>query len=186
MTLLSLGILLWALTHWMPSGAPALRARLTDRLGPNHYKLGFTLSIILALVMIVLGWRSLQPTLIFLPPLWLRHLAMLLVLLGFFVMGAYNGRGYLNRWIRHPQLTGFSLWAAAHLLANGELRSWVLFSGLLIWSLGSMVLINCRDGPWEQPAYGGLVYDIRALVAGGVMFAVILVCHRWITGIALI
>jgi uncharacterized membrane protein len=62
-----------------------------------------------------------------------------------FGMGASKGR--MRSWLRHPMLTGFIVWAVAHLLVNGDVASIVLFGGLLAWAVIAVIGINRRDGP---------------------------------------
>lgn len=186
MTALTLGLLIWTLVHWLPSGTPGLRTRLVAQFGVMPYRIGFAASILVALWLIVSGWRSIQPQFLYVPGGAMRHAGMLLVLVAFLVLGSFRGRGRLNQWLRHPQLTGVILWASGHLLANGENRSVLLFTGLLVWAVGSLLLINRRDGSWQKPASAGIAYDIRALVIGLVLFVVFLFAHPWITGIALL
>lgn len=186
MFLLVLGIVIWAATHLLPSAAPALRARLVATFGINRYKLFFTLAILLSLGLIIVGWRSIEPEWLYTPSAGSRPIAMVIVLLAFLIMGAYKQRGRINRLIRHPQLTGVGVWAVGHLIANGEVRSVVLFSGMLLWTAASIGLINRREGIWQKPAYGGLKDDIKTIIAGVTMYAVLLFIHRWITGIALL
>lgn len=185
MTLLVAGVLIWILTHWIPSGAPGLRTKIIAITGTAFYRACFAVTILVALGLIIAGWKSSSPVNHYIPTLWMRQLAMALVLIAFLVMGAFKSRGQLNRIIRHPQLTAVALWATGHLLANGDSRSLVLFGGMLTWAVGSILLINRRDGLWHKPAYGGFTYDIRAVAAGLVMFVVFFFCHPWIAGVAL-
>jgi hypothetical protein len=48
--------------------------------------------------------------------------------------------------VRHPQLTAIKAWSVSHLLVNGDLPSLVLFGGLLVWAVVSVILINRQDG----------------------------------------
>lgn len=185
MTSLVIGLLIWTLVHWVPSGTPGVRTQLVALVGLVPYRIGFAASILVALWLIVSGWRGIQPQFLYVPSGAMRYAGMLLVLIAFLVLGSFRGRGRLNQWIRHPQLSGVIIWAIGHLLANGENRALVLFSGFFIWALGSLLLINRRDGSWQKPPYGGIAYDIRALVIGTLAFVVFLFAHPWITGVPL-
>jgi hypothetical protein len=75
-------------------------------------------------------------------------------------------------------------WAGAHLLANGDSRSLVLFGGLGVWAVLEIILINRRDGAWEKPEPLPLSADVTPLIAAAVAFAVLLFVHPWISGVS--
>ena len=43
--------------------------------------------------------------------------------------------GNIKRMLKHPMLVGVKLWALAHLLANGDLASIILFGAILAWAV---------------------------------------------------
>jgi uncharacterized membrane protein len=90
----------------------------------------------------------------------------------------------LKRWIRHPQLTGVLVFAAGHLLSNGDQRSLVLFGGLGLWSIAAMIAISRRDGAWQKPAPVAPTAELKPLVAAIVIFAVLFFVHPWIAGVS--
>jgi uncharacterized membrane protein len=57
---------------------------------------------------------------------------------------AAEGPQGIQRVTRHPFLWGVALWAAFHLVANGDLASLVLFGGFLVLSLGGTVMIDAK------------------------------------------
>jgi uncharacterized membrane protein len=90
----------------------------------------------------------------------------------------------IKRVLRHPQLTGLATWAAAHLLANGELRSLVLFGGLGLWAVVAMLFINRRDGAWQKPEPQPMAGEWKPAAAAVAGFAVLYLLHPWIAGVA--
>ena len=84
--------------------------------------------------------------------------------------------------IRHPQLTGLVVWAIAHLLLNGDSRSLVLFSGLGLWALAEIVVINRREGAWVKDSVPSWGAEVPVVVATVVTVAVLIFVHPWITG----
>jgi uncharacterized membrane protein len=180
MTLLVLGLLLWIGAHTFPRLAPSASSGVTASLGAGPSK-GLSAGIIgLGLVLMVVGYSSAPFTAIYDPPAWTIHLnnLMMLAAVGLFGMGRSKGRA--RAWLRHPMLTGVVVWAVAHLLVNGDLASLVLFGGLGVWAIGSMVLINATAGPWQHPEPGPLSGDIRLVVIAVVLFAVIAAIHSWL------
>jgi uncharacterized membrane protein len=90
----------------------------------------------------------------------------------------------LKRVLRHPQLTGFGIWAASHLLSNGDSRSVVLFGGLGLWAVVAIVAINQRDGAWEKPAPQPMSAELKPVIAAVVAFALVFLAHPWISGVS--
>ena len=180
---LVIGVLLWSVAHLFPSaGAPA-RARLFERLGEGPYMGGFALTILVSVGLMVLGWRSAVPVGVYGPPAWGATVALPLMLVALVLFIASGTETNLKRVIRHPQLSGVALWAAAHLLANGDRRSLVLFGGLGVWAVVAMLTINRRDGAWERPEPRPMIGELRPLVAAAVAFIVLFLVHPYIAGV---
>lgn len=184
MVWLWLGVIIWSLVHAMPSAAPGVRTSLIERLGEGPYKGVFALTIVASIVLMVLGWRSATADIVYEPPMWGRHLAMLLMLIAFLLFAFSHGKSNLKRFIRHPQLTAVVVWAIAHLLANGDSRSVVLFSMLGIWALFEMVLLNRRDGAPALPEPRPWSAELKPVVIGVVMYVVFLLIHPYLFGVS--
>ena len=137
MLLLTAGVGLWSLAHWVKRLAPALR----DKLG-NGGKGLIAVAILASVAMMVVGYGQAEGSFY-----WGRSPAMvginnLLMLLALYLMVAATTRAWVTGVIRHPQLTAMKSWAVAHLLVNGDTPSLVLFGGLLAWAVVSVILIN--------------------------------------------
>ena len=184
MVWLVLGIVLWSLVHAFPSLAPAGRAELVARLGEGPYKGLFALAAVAAVVVMVIGWRAAAPVPVYAPPAGGRELAGIVMLVAFVLFPTARLPSNIRRWVRHPQLTAVALWAAAHLIANGDSRSVLLFGALGLWALIEMVLINRRDGAWQRPGPLPLAAEIKPLAAGVILFAVFLALHPYLFGVA--
>jgi uncharacterized membrane protein len=150
---------------------------MVARLGSNPYRGLFTLVIVASLVLMVFGWRQIIPETLYSPPAWGRLAAAPLMLIAFVLFVASNMAGNLKRWLRHPQLTGVATWAVAHLLANGEDRSVLLFGVMLVWALLAIVLINRRDGAWQKPAKAAVKMDVINIVVALVVYALMVWLH---------
>ncbi|MCB1854475.1 MAG: NnrU family protein [Halieaceae bacterium] len=183
MTLLVLGILLFAGLHLVKSLAPELRAGLIARLGAMPYRGLFSLLVLGSVALIVLGWRSSVPQYVYSPSPALQHPAMTVILVAFLLMVASSRPSRLRRIVRNPQLSGVVLWAGAHLLLNGDSRSLVLFGGLGLWALVEIVAINRRDGVWIKDPAPGLGTDLANLVIALVVVAVVVFIHPWLAGV---
>ena len=184
MAVLIAGVLLWSVLHLFPVALPAARARVSERLGANAYRGLFSLFILAALALMVVGWRQADPAPLYLPPLYGNPLVAVLVFVSFFLFAASHAPGNIKRWLRHPMLTGTVLWSVAHLLANGDDRSVVLFGGLGVWALVSIFLINRRDGAFTPPPAVPLSRDLKTLAGAAVVFVVVALIHRWLFGVS--
>lgn len=181
--LLIAGVLLWSLVHLFPSLMPAKREALVDSLG-NKYQGLFALLILLSLVLIVTGWRNTVPEPVYTPPSGGRHLTMLLVLFAVILFGASHAKSWLKQNIRHPMLSGMAVWGIAHLLANGDIRSVVLFGGMTLWATLSIYFINRRDGDWAKPEMTVTLLDnVKLIVISLVVYVALLFLHPYFAGI---
>ena len=111
-----------------------MRARLIAASGEGGYKLGYALVSLVGLALIVWGFaplsrdrhdRRLDP------PEALKHITVALMLPAVILVVAAYIRGRIYTTLKHPMLAGVKLWAAAHLLANGDLGSIILFGSFL-------------------------------------------------------
>lgn len=183
MGLLISGLILWSLVHFIPSLAPALKQSLTGKLGENGYKGVFTLLMFSALALIIFGWRSITPTFLYQLPMFVSHIAKLLVLFAFILFGASNYPTRIRNVVRHPQLTAVIIWAIAHLLVNGDSRSLLLFGWLGVWAVLEIILINRRDTEWVKLDPPPVSREIRGLLISLVIFVVVILIHPYIAGV---
>jgi uncharacterized membrane protein len=181
---LSLGDALWAATHLLKSAAGPFRQSLISRLGEDKYKGLISLVIVTSLVLMVVGWRSTLPSIVYSPPLWGRHATMLLMLLALVLFAASGMPSNIKRLLRHPQLTGVITWTVAHLVSNGDSRSLVLFGGIGLWALIEILLINRRDPAWQTAASQPASADIRVIVGAIVAYVLIYFAHPYLFGVS--
>ena len=175
MVLLISGVALWWAAHLFKRVAPERRAALGEK-GKGLVAVLLVLSVFL----MARGYGQADG-----PVWWGRSPATtginnLLMLLAFYLYAADGMGTRVTAWIHHPQLTGFSLWAVAHLLVNGDLASFVLFGGLLAWALVEIMLLN-RAGAWKRrtgpfPARK----ESMAAVGAVVVMLVVGLIHGWI------
>lgn len=183
MLLLVLGMLLFAGVHFIPSVAPALKAGAMRRFGEGPYKGIFSLLLLVAFALIIVGWRSVEPVPVYPPPGALHLFALGLLGIAFLLMAASARNSRLRLLIRHPQLTGVALWGIAHLLLNGDNRSLVLFGGMGLWAVLEMVAINRREGVWIKgiaPSWGA---ELVTLCIAAITVGVVIYIHPWISGL---
>lgn len=179
------GVVLWSAVHLVPSLAPGLRQSFVARLGVRGWKALFALLIAAALVLIVVGWRNTLPQAVYQPPPWGRTVAIVLMLVSVYLFGAARRPATIKRVLRHPQLSGLIVWSVAHLLANGDHRSLVLFGGLGVWALVEILAINRREGRWTRPESPPLSRELIGIAITLAVFALLFWAHPWFAGVAL-
>jgi uncharacterized membrane protein len=145
MTLLILGIVVLIGIHFVPA-FPDLRDRLMERFGKNGYRVLFSVVSTLGLALVVWGFAKAPVIQIWAPPLWTRHLALLLMLPVFPLLFATYLPGKIKAKVRHPMLTAIKFWALAHLIANGDLASIILFGSFLAYAVLDRILLKRRAG----------------------------------------
>lgn len=180
MTLLILGVLLWWIVHSFPIFGHPQRQALVARMGENPYKGVYSLLILASVVLMVIGYRGADYVHVYAPPSWGLHLNNLLMVIAVALFGASHSKGNAKRFVRHPQLSAVTVWGVAHLLANGDLASVILFGGLAVWAVVAMVGTNRRDGAWVKPAPAPLKKDLILVAITLVLFVVIVVLHGWL------
>ena len=179
MTILIVGLALWMLAHFLRRIAPGMRQNLQDRLGDGSKGI-VALVILLAVVLMVIGYRGAETEFLWGRSGWSTGLNNLLMLVSVALFGVGSSKSRLRERMRHPMLTGMMVWAFAHLLVNGDGASILLFGGLFLWAAAEIILIN-RSEPDYQPFTGGsLAGDIRLGVISLVVFAVIAAIHTWL------
>lgn len=173
MILIILGLILWVGAHNWKRLMPEHRAKYGDK-----GKALVALALAVSIIFMIWGYRTWDGAVYWGRTPALTGINNLLMVVAFYIYatgapGPGKPRAKLGRKLRHPQLIGFSLWAVAHLLVNGDTPSFLLFGGLLAWALSSMVLINVTQPEWEPAPDGGTRKEVVAMVATIVLIVVI-------------
>jgi len=172
MTSLVLAALFFVGIHLLIAGTP-VRDRLIARLGAGAYRGAFSLASLIGIVWLALAYRSapyvsLWGKLIGLKPVALVALLVATVLVvvgqlapsptavgGERVLARGAGPVGLQRITRHPFLWGVALWAAVHLVVNGDAASLVLFGSLGLLALLGTASIDAKRARALGPAWAG-------------------------------
>jgi uncharacterized membrane protein len=188
MPLLILGLLLFLGVHSLRVFADGWRSRQLARWGELRWKGFYSLASLVGFALLVWGFALArqQPTLLYVPPLALRHLNALFTLVAFvLVAAAYIPRNHLKARLGHPMLLGVKSWAFGHLLATGMLHDVVLFGAFLLWAIVLFASSRRRDrrAATVRPA-GTLAGDaLTVLVGVAAWLAFARWLHRWLIGV---
>ena len=185
-----LGLVLFLGVHTLTTQRE-VRARVIAASGEGGYKIGYTLVSFLGLALIVWGFDRYRATGwidVWYPPIGLKHLTVALMLPAVILVVASYIRGRIYTVLKHPMLAGVKLWAAAHLLANGDLGSIILFGSFLGWAVFDRISLKHRADAGAPPIpVGGPTNDLIAVAVGIIAYlALAFVFHPVVIGVPVI
>lgn len=193
MMLMVVGLFVFFAIHLLPTQVD-LRRGVIERFGEGAYKGFFAVVALVGLVLIVIGYGKLQdPALagknpqLWYPPVWTRHIALLLMIPALILLVAAYVPSNIKRIVGHPMLAAIKFWALAHLLANGDLASVVLFGSFLAYGVFDRISVKRREAAFgrKAAAAGGVTGDLIAIAAGlGLYVAFLFFLHEWLFGVA--
>jgi uncharacterized membrane protein len=185
-----LGLALFLGVHTLTTQR-ALRARLLESWGEGGYKIGYALVSLAGLALMVWGfawYRATGMIEFWDPPRWLKHVTVALMLPAVILVVASYIRGRIYTAVKHPMLSGVKLWAAAHLLANGDLGSIILFGAFLGWAVFDRISLKHRADAGAPPIpVGGIGNDLIAVAVGIIAWlALAFVFHPVVIGVPVV
>ena len=172
MSQLVLGLVLFLGMHSISIFAEGFRDRMAAKslLGWRAF---YSLISLAGFILVVRGYADarLDPTILYAPPVWLKHLASLLLLPVFVLFLAPYLPGRIKTATRHPQLVAVKLWALAHLLVNGTLADVVLFGSFLAWAVVDRISFKRRTPRTVTPVKASGMNDVILIVFGLAAYA---------------
>lgn len=183
------GLALFLGVHSISIFAEGFRDRMAAK-SEIGWKAIYSILSLAGLVLVARGYAEarLDPTVLYIPPMWLRHVAALLLLPVFILFYAPYFPGRIKTATKHPQLVAAKLWALSHLLVNGTLADVLLFGSFLAWAVVDRIslkrrtpraVIGAPPKPWNDAilvvfglvTYGVFVYWAHAALFGVAPFA---------------
>jgi uncharacterized membrane protein len=164
------------------------RAAVVARIGDWPYRGLFSLVSIIGIVLIGYGfaaYRAAGPIMVWYPPGWTRHIVVALMWPASIMITAAYIPGDIKRVLKHPMLVGVKTWAFAHLCANGDLGSIILFGSVLAWAVYDRITLKRRKDAGAPPIpVGGTKNDIIAIVVGTIIYLALgFVFHPIVIGV---
>ena len=168
-----------------------LRDRAVAALGEVPYRAVFSIASLAGIVWLVMAYKHAPNVVTWGHPEWWKPIPIILMLPAFLlaVIGlttpnptivGEEGRVErppvgIVRVTRHPFLIGVGLWAVIHLIANGDVASFIFFGALAVTALAGTVSIDDkrrrRLGPaWQSFAAQTSVLPFAAIAAGRIRF----------------
>jgi uncharacterized membrane protein len=190
MTLLLLGIVIFLGMHLVRVVAPDLRASVIERQGKGAWMGIYTAISLAGLLLIIYGFGEARAVtgMLYNPPVFVKHISLLLMLLAFICLAAgFLPAGRIAVAVKHPQVLSIKIWALAHLLANGETSSVLLFGSFLAWAVILRISLKRRERAGEKvlPVFRSTSNDLLAVVIGAVAYGLFVwKLHEWLIGVA--
>ena len=194
---LVLGLVIFLGCH-IVTRLPDVRAQLIARNGPKLYRALYSLVSLLGLALIAHGfmvYRASGMIPVWDPPRWMPHLVSLLMWASMILLAAAYLPGKIKAKAKHPMLLAVKIWATAHLLANGDLGSILLFGSFLAWAVYARIALKraaaAENIPGQNLSGGDLVAgsgrnDLIAIAIGTLATVVfVLWLHKFLIGVAI-
>ncbi len=190
---LAIACALFVAMHMLLSATP-IRAMLTGWIGQSLYLLFYSAIALALFAWMMWSFRLAPYYWVWGSPEWARQIAIyvmpiaaMLVGAGYLtpnpsmVMGDYALKGAnpvrgIFQITRHPVMLGVALWAAVHLLANGNVAALLLFGSLLILAIVGIAHIEARrrandDAAWQQFVSVTSIVPFAAILARRTRFS---------------
>jgi uncharacterized membrane protein len=170
------------------------RANLIASKGEAFYKMFYSLVSLLGLALIVYGYgfyhsQGMIP--VWDPPRWMGHVSTLLMWASFILLAATYLPGKIKAKAKHPMLAAVKIWAVAHLLANGDLGSILLFGSFLAWAVYARIAV--KKATLLERVQGSLATEgstrndlIAVAVGTAATVAFVLWLHTLLIGVAIV
>jgi uncharacterized membrane protein len=188
MALLIIGIVVFLGIHLLPT-FPHIRDSAIERLGDTGYKAAFGVLSLAGFALLVWGFATAPFIQVWSPPPWTRWVAIVLMLPAFIFLVAAYVPGRIKAKLKHPFLVAIKTWALAHLIANGDLASILLFGSFLAYAVYDRIALKGRQPTAliGSAAQGGPRNDLIAVVLGVLFYVVFLVwLHPLLIGRAVV
>ncbi|SAK51516.1 NnrU family protein [Caballeronia ptereochthonis] len=188
MLIFALGLIVFFGVHSISIVAPRWRDAQVGRLGDGRWKGLFSLVSIAGFVAMLYGYGIVRhaPVLVYVPPIALRHLALLLMVPVFPLLIAAYFPGRVRHLSRHPMLLAVILWALSHLITNGTLNDVLLFGAFLVWAVADLISVGRRAHVRPVPgAPASAMNDVIVVVGGLGLYAFMLLWgHAHLIGVS--
>ncbi|MBP1853385.1 NnrU family protein [Rhizobium halophytocola] len=188
MAILILGIILFLGVHSIRLAAPGFRRSMVEKMGEGPWRGVYSAASLVSLVILIWGFAVAPVINVWFPPEFMSHITVLLMLFAMICfIASLMPAGHIQTKTKHPMVLSVKIWAFAHLLANGDLASILLFVAFLAWGVVMRIALKkrWRRGELMLPSFVSARYDVIAVVVGVVVWAALLLkLHELLIGVA--
>lgn len=207
----------WAvflLSHMIPA-RPALRGRLIGLMGRWGYLAAYSLLSVAIFLWLIYAAGRAPHVQLWVTPVWGPWFVLVTMVIAFtflvFGLGRPNPFSFggtsgafdpaqigILRFVRHPILATALLWAAAHLVVNGDVAHVILFGGFVLFAVFGMVMLDRRNRRhMGEEAWAELIAAMRkapispsrrTFMRAVVVLLVVLLfvgIHPWLAGVSI-
>jgi uncharacterized membrane protein len=171
---LILGLAVFFGVHSISLLALPWRNRVAERLGTRTWQGVYSIAAIAGLYLLVSGYGAARASdaVLYETPPWLRYVAALLMLPAFSLALASVIPGRIRTAAQHPLLLATMLWAAAHLLTNGNVADLLLFGIFLVWAVAVRISLEHRPARPIRVLPVSPANDVIVVVGGLALYAI--------------
>ncbi len=182
---------------------------LVARLGARGYLTAYSILSVALLAWVIVALLQSPRLWLWPSPAWAYPFALVVSAAAFVLVGigavvrnplsvAFRSRGFdparpgIVGWIRHPLIWGLGLWGLAHVPANGDWPSLLLFAGSALFALTGTRAVERRkkqrlgEAEWRRLTSGAGGFDRAALLGAGLglaLWAAALFLHPLLFGV---
>ncbi|MGE5260266.1 MAG: NnrU family protein [Actinomycetota bacterium] len=187
MTLFIAAIVIFFAIHLVPTMAD-LRGRLITQFGKPNYRVSFAVLSTASLILLIYAFAKAPVVTVWSPPPWTRWVAIVLMWPAFIFMVAAFVPGKIKARVKFPFLVAVKTWALAHLIANGDLASIILFASFLAYAVYDRISLKTGRQPTSLIGFEGPakpLNDAVVIVFGTVLYVLVLLwLHKLVIGVA--
>jgi uncharacterized membrane protein len=184
--ILIVGLVLFVANHTFVSFREA-RAAAIALLGKPVYHSLFGLVSLVSVALIVWGYvqyRASEWVQVWVPPPYMRHVTVGLMLIASVLVVASLVPSHIQAKTRFPLTAATKVWAFAHLLANGDLGSMIMFGTLLAWAIYASIAARHRKDVAVRAAPVGWINDLFVVIGGVALFLALgYLFHPYVIGV---
>lgn len=182
---LAIGLIIFHIHHSLKLLVPNWRQARIDAWGKGMWHGLYSVVSVVTLFLVIYGysiaWQ--EADYLYILPQWINHLAALLMAFSFcFLLFSYRP-SRLAKITKHPAWAAITIWSIAHLLANGDLASILLFGSFLVWALIHWFAAIKTKAP--MPTIAPLIQDVATIIIGLCLWGLFVwKVHYWLFGVS--
>ena len=179
MKLFIVGLVLFFGTHMIP--ITPVKPLLISRLGGGLYSGLFSLLTLFGFIVIIYGFKIASTTTLWSSLPYSSGLALVLMPIAMIFLMPGSRRTNFFQKFKHPMFVGILIWAFVHLLANGDLRTTLLFSSFAIYCIVDMLFTKkiTTTSNTTYPMSNDFIFIGMGLVA----YTFVVYFHQYIAGV---
>ncbi len=163
------GLLVFFGMHYYSAFRSRDENSLAVRMGRGPYMGLYSILTLAGFVAMVWGYGMLKPWIpLAVPPPWTRHITMALMLPAMVLIVAtyMPPAGFIKKGVKHPMLAAVKVWALAHLIANWDLASVILFASFLIYGVVDRIAVKRRGDVGAANIKPNVLGDLLSIAVG--------------------